>query len=216
MNTFIISANNFEKSLEKAQELNKKNKIDKFDVDIKEFEKALGIEDVRNIQKTIFLKPFKGEKKSTIIYMRNSATVDAQNAMLKLLEEPPPSSMIILITNNYHSFLPTILSRAKIIEIKEEIKIDPEAINQILELDGEGGMLYLASKISEEKTEAINFLEQSILGARDEMLKQVQHNKSEKALKLRKIIHKLELAHYDLKTTNTNTRLTMENLFLNI
>jgi len=214
MNTFIISSSNFELALEKAQELNQQNKIDKFDIEIKEFEKALGIEDVRNIQKTIFLKPFKGEKKSTIVVLKNSATVDAQNAMLKLLEEPPLSSVIILITDNYYSFLPTILSRVKIIEIKEEVEINNAAINQILELDGEGERLLLAAQISEEKKEALNFLENAVLGAREKMIENLDNK--EEALRIRRMIHKIELTHYDLKTTNANIRLALENLFLNI
>lgn len=214
MNTFIISSKNFEISLEKAGKINEKNKVDKFDIEILEFEKALGIEDVRQIQKKIFLKPFKGEKKSTIIVLKNSATVDAQNSMLKLLEEPPVSSLIILITDNYQTLLPTILSRAKIIEIKEEITSNSNAINEILNLEGDGDRLFLAAKIYEEKSEAIKFLEEAILGARETMIENVDDK--QEALRLRKIIHKIELTHYDLKTTNVNTRLALENLFLNL
>ena len=134
--------------------------------------------------------------------------------MLKLLEEPPVSSIIILISDNHHSFLSTILSRVKIIEVKEELSIDESKIKQVLELNGEGDALFLAQEISKEKNEAIGFLENAILGARELMIDNLENK--EEALRLRKLIHKLELTHYDLKTTNVNTRLAMENLFLNI
>lgn len=215
MNTYIISSKNLESGLSEVEKINKENKVNKFDIETLEFEKALGIEDVRNIQKKIFLKPFKGERKSTILILRSGATMDAQNSMLKLLEEPPPSSMIFLITDNYHAFLPTILSRAKIIEIKEEQKeIDDSGLRQILEMDGAGDALYLAQVVSKDKNEAVIWLESAILSARGQMLGNVEDK--QEALRLRKLIHKLELTHYDLKTTNVNARLALENLLISI
>lgn len=214
MNTYIISSKNLDLTKNEIDKITKENKVDIFDIETVEFEKALGIEDVRNIQKKIFLKPLKGARKAIILNISKGATIDAQNSMLKLLEEPPPSSIIILLTDNYHNFLPTILSRAKIIEIKNEIEIDTKSINQILEIEGEGDALYLAQLVSKEKDDAINFLEQAILGAREIMMEDLDDK--QKALGLRKVIHKLELTHYDLKTTNANTRLALENLFLNL
>lgn len=214
MNTFIISSKNLEKGLEQVKKINTENKIDKFDCETLEFEKALGIEDVRNIQKNIFLKPLRGTKKSTIIILQNGATIDAQNSMLKLLEEPPVSSIIILVTDNYRVFLPTILSRVKVVEIKDEYTVDQEKIKQVLELNGAGDSLFLAQELAKDKNEAINFLENIILGARELMIGNLD-NKQE-ALRFRKTIHKIELTHYDLKTTNVNIRLALENLFLNI
>ena len=71
--------------------------------------------------------------------------------MLKLLEEPPPSSIIILITDNYHIFLPTILSRVKVIELTAEINIDQEKTKDLLLMNGEGDSLYLAQQLSKDK-----------------------------------------------------------------
>jgi len=214
MNTYIISSKNLEKGMGESERINSEYKVSKFDIEILEFEKALGIEDVRNLQKKIFLKPLKGEKKSTILILKNSATIDAQNSMLKLLEEPPPSSIIILLTNNHLVLLPTILSRAKIIEIKEEQEFNDEPIKQILEITGAGDSLYLAQFVSKDKQTAVEFLEDSILGARELMMNKLDDK--QEALKFRKLIHKLELAHYDLKNTNVNTRLALENLFINL
>lgn len=214
MNSYVISSKNPDLAHDAAEKINKENKVDKFDIQNLEFEKALGIEDVRQIQKKIYLKPFRGEKKSTIIKLQNGATIDAQNSMLKLLEEPPPSSLIIILTDNYHAFLPTILSRVKIIEIKEKHEIDDSGLNQILEMEDDGDALYLAQEVSKEKETAVIWLENSILSARELMLENLEDK--HEALRLRKLIHKLELTHYDLKTTNVNTRLALENLFLNI
>lgn len=215
MNTYLISSKNQELATREVDKIISEKKVDKFDIETFEFEKALGIEDVRNIQKKIFLKPLKGNKKATILKILNSATIEAQNAMLKLLEEPPPSSVIIIVTHNHLSLLPTVLSRLKIIEIKnDEFDKNMDAINQVLNIDGEGDSLSLAQNVSKEKIDAINFLEQAIFGARELMMENLDNKKE--ALRLRKIIHKIELTHYDLKTTNANTRLALENLFLNL
>lgn len=215
MQTFIISSKNLEKALERAQGIIKENKIDKFDIELLEPEQALGIEEVRSLQKKIFLKPLRGEKKAIIINLTNGATIEAQNSMLKLLEEPPASTLIFLLTNNAYSFLPTILSRVKTIEIKdEENQIDDGGLEKILNLEGAGDRLYLAQVVSKEKQDAIIWLEKAILASREKMLENVEDKRE--ALKYRKIIHKLELTHYDLKTTNVNPRLALENLFLSI
>ena len=215
MNTFIISSKNLEKGREEAINFAKARKVDRIDIEILELEKALGIEDVRNIQKKIFLKPFRGDKKALIIKLNLGATLEAQNSMLKLLEEPPLSSLIFLITDNAKIFLPTILSRVKVIEIENEsIQTNDDGLREILSVDGAGDSLYLAQVVGKDKSEAIIWLESVIFSAREKMLKNLE-NKQE-ALKLRKLIHKLEFTHYDLKTTNANPRLCLENLFLNL
>src|SRR3989344_3051443 len=220
MQTFIISSKDLGKARNKADLILKENKLNKFDIETLEFEKALGIDDVRNIQKKIFLKPFKGEKKAVVIIMRQGATIEAQNSMLKLLEEPPLSTLIFLVTDNYQGFLPTILSRNKLLDLNTNIpisKADDRIHSNFLKNLGIfkiGERLKLAQDISKDKAGAIEWLEETILVARSEMLKSL--NDKEEALKLRKLIHKIELTHYDLKTTNVNVRLSLENLFLNL
>lgn len=66
MNSFLITSSNLDEGKDKALTLAKEEGIGKFDQTNLEYEKDLGIEDVRNIQKTIFLTPFKGEKKGSI------------------------------------------------------------------------------------------------------------------------------------------------------
>lgn len=215
MNTYVIASKDLNKATAEVDKIIKQSKVGKFDVEQIEPEQALGIEDVRNIQKKVFLKPFKGEKKAVIVNVAMGVSDEAQNSMLKLLEEPPPNTLIFLKTTSVHIFLPTILSRVKIIEIKtEKNQINPAGLKELLGIKGVGDSLFLAQNISKDKKEAIVWLEEVILAARDEMMKKLE-NKQE-ALRLRKLIHKLELTHYDLKTTNVNPRLALENLFLNI
>lgn len=214
MNTFIISSKNITKALESVTNIINEEKVSKFDQDQLEFEKDLGITDIRHIQKNIFLKPYKGDKKSITLVLNKKATIEAQNALLKLLEEPPESTLIFIVSRNYHDFLPTILSRVKIIEIPDETKHSSVGVGEIENLSGAGDALYLAQNLAKDKANAINWLEDTIINMRINMLENIEDKK--KALKYKQNIEKLEQAHLDLKNTNVNTRLALENLFLNI
>jgi len=94
MQSILLIAKNNKNSLEYAISISKKNKIDQIDITVENFEKIIGIEDVRNIQKKLFLKPIKSEVKSVIIDAFLGLTVEAQNALLKVLEEPPANTII--------------------------------------------------------------------------------------------------------------------------
>jgi DNA polymerase III subunit delta' len=220
MHSFIISSKNIERALEETGKINRINKVSKFDIETSEYEKALGIEDVRNIQKKIFLRPLKGEKKTNILILKNGASIEAQNAMLKLLEEPPLSSIIILITENYQIFLPTILSRCKLIDLdrNEDLQIidkkEHSIILENLRIKDVGEALKIAQDLSKDKKEAIDWLEKAIYVLRQELLENLDNK--EKSLEIKNRIEKLTDTRKDLKNTNVNTRLALENCFLNI
>ena len=81
--------------------------------------KALGIGDIREkIIKNIETKPFKYKYKVFVIKDAHNMTVQAQNAILKTIEEPPSFAKFIFLSKNYNSFLPTILSRCVLFKIK--------------------------------------------------------------------------------------------------
>ena len=76
------------------------------------------IEQIRLLQKKIQEKPILSDKKVYIINDAETMTVEAQNCLLKTLEEPPEFATIILIGSNENSFLPTIKSRCMIIRFR--------------------------------------------------------------------------------------------------
>jgi len=77
------------------------------------------IDQVRNLKRHIFQKPLKSNFKFVIIEEANKLTDEAQNALLKILEEPPASAIIVLEADNKQQFLPTILSRVIIKKSKQ-------------------------------------------------------------------------------------------------
>lgn len=73
---------------------------------------VFGVEDIREgLNRNIVIKPYKSEKKIYILEDGELLNVQAQNAMLKTIEEPPTYAVILILTNNREVFLPTILSR---------------------------------------------------------------------------------------------------------
>ena len=72
---------------------------------------SLKIDQIREMQKTILEKPINGSKKIYIINDSEKMTKEAQNCLLKTLEEPQDFIVIILICSNENEILPTVKSR---------------------------------------------------------------------------------------------------------
>lgn len=79
---------------------------------------TIAIDEVREqINNDILIKPYSSKYKIYIVDEAEKLTVQAQNALLKTIEEPPAYGVIMLLTNNKDSFLQTILSRCVALEM---------------------------------------------------------------------------------------------------
>lgn len=76
---------------------------------------AIGIEEAKDIQRFLSLKPYFSRKKVVLINDSEKMTREAANCLLKTLEEPSQNSIIILIAKNKNRLLQTIISRCRII-----------------------------------------------------------------------------------------------------
>ena len=73
---------------------------------------VISVEDIRNqINNDIGIKPYSSARKLYIVDEAEKMNVQAQNAVLKTLEEPPHYATIFLLTSNIEAFLDTIKSR---------------------------------------------------------------------------------------------------------
>lgn len=72
---------------------------------------SIKIDQIRNLIEKVYEKPIASEKKVYIIDNSDKMTVEAQNSLLKTLEEPPEYIVIILITSNVDNILNTVKSR---------------------------------------------------------------------------------------------------------
>lgn len=80
-------------------------------VQIKPDGKVIKIEQIRQMQEKILEKPIVSDKKVYIIDDADLMTKEAQNCLLKTLEEPPKFAIIILVLSNESKILNTIKSR---------------------------------------------------------------------------------------------------------
>ena len=75
------------------------NHSDYFEIN-KDSTESIKIDEIRNMQEKIIERPITSSKKVYIINNAENMTVEAQNCLLKTLEEPPEYITIILVANN--------------------------------------------------------------------------------------------------------------------
>lgn len=88
--------------------------------------KTIGIDSVRQLEQFLSLKVPRDKSYNRAIIIENSdlLTHEAQNALLKTLEEPPRHTFIIMTASHLESLLPTITSRVQSITVQKPIKND--------------------------------------------------------------------------------------------
>jgi DNA polymerase-3 subunit delta' len=87
------------------------------------------IDQVRELEKYMYLKPYESDKKIFIICDAQCLNLEASNALLKTLEEPTKDTLIILIANDATTLLSTITSRCQKVVFNS---IDAAMIKDIL------------------------------------------------------------------------------------
>jgi replication-associated recombination protein RarA len=112
-------------------------------------DKQIGIEMVRELEHFLSLKVPRPGAFNRFVTFENAhrLSIEAQNALLKTLEEPPKRTLLILTTNKEQALLPTIRSRAQVVNVaqpaKEQLRrhfkqqgYEDKVINQALFISG--------------------------------------------------------------------------------
>ena len=80
---------------------------------------TISVDDIRTqVNNDIVIKPYSSPYKIYIIPEADLLSVQAQNALLKTIEEPPAYAVIFLLTENAESLLPTIMSRCVMLKLR--------------------------------------------------------------------------------------------------
>ena len=80
---------------------------------------TISVDDIREqVNNDIVIKPYSSKYKIYIIPDADMMSVQAQNALLKTIEEPPEYAVIMLLTENAEILLPTIRSRCVMIKLR--------------------------------------------------------------------------------------------------
>lgn len=131
----------------------------------------LGVDVIRRLREDAVFAPNELPRKFYIIPRSDTMNVQAQNALLKILEEPPSHVMFLLLCENADDLLPTIRSRAPVLRvealpddvIRDYLKTHDERAKALSERDKEAfhaaiklshGSLGMAMRLTDEKNAA--------------------------------------------------------------
>lgn len=188
---------------------------------------SIKIDEVKQLQRELVYKPFQGNAQIGVIFDAHMLTTEAQNALLKALEEQNDETHYILLTANEKDLLPTILSRGK--------KYYPKA-DKYITLDNnsepslEGALIPL---LDNDLVSAFKYIEELVEGEKEEkgLIDRALHiieihiqNSLQLSIKNDELIHiqillnKLTAIQTARKrlNANVNKRLLLENLVLQL
>lgn len=141
---------------------------------------SIGVDDIREqINRDVVIRPYSSRYKVYVIDEAEKLTEEAQNALLKTIEEPPSYAVIMLLTNNVEKMYSTIRSRCVTLNLRS---VDQELITRFLmekqqvpdyrartcsaySQGNVGRAMQMAS--SERFSQMLEFVQRLVRGARD-------------------------------------------------
>ncbi len=138
--------------------------------------KKIKIEEVRKAREVLNMKPFESSVNACVIEDAHMMTVEASNALLKVLEEPPGESILILISSKRDMLLPTIISRCSEVRFNSlPVDMTKNIIMQNSEVS-EKDASFLASFSEGSPGRALEMIEEEVIERKNgllEMLKEI-------------------------------------------
>lgn len=213
---FLITSNNEGDFLDEFLKTNLNFKIsgnpDYWQKDIETF----GVEDSRELKSVHFRKPFKEDGEKVFVIRTKFMTREAQNALLKILEDPQPNSFFFFILPSKNDLMSTLLSRFFILE-----KLDATNHNNPIKLDFEIPFFLKLSPAARIKTLA------KIISSKNKNLALEFLNKLEERLKdqinwssiteeEREIFELIVQSRSYLKIPSASIKMILENISLNL
>lgn len=163
---------------------------------------AFLIDDARIFAETKNRKIKQGEVSVSIITF-GSATIEAQNALLKLFEEPVPGSFIFLIVSKIHILLPTILSRANLMSTEKNSTTDPR-VTEIFKMSFKDRLEHVVDLVESVKKEKVTRAElrslaDNIMSELNTRMLAGKHDLAESMKHLQKITQYIDMPGASLK-----------------
>jgi len=176
---------------------------------------SIGINDVREFISRLQLLPSQSPMVAGIIPDASLLTMEAQQALLKTLEEPPSTAILFLGISQKNMLLPTVLSRLESVVLKEQNttltstrSINKDSIISLLSASS-GQRLSILSLPCKTKEESKLFLSDAIDILREQLLTPTSSNTNQISTILTRLM-KL----YDINQSSMNMQLLIESAFL--
>lgn len=168
------------------------------------------IDEARALKDWQSKRPAAGERKFFVLAL-NGATQEAQNSLLKVLEEPAAGTHFFLIAPSAEVFLPTVRSRLFIIKLNKESEKNEAALAEKFLKNNIGERLAFAKSFADEiadgqktKTDVIKFLDALELALREKKLAEAA------------VFEQLFQAKIFLRGSGSSAKMILENLALMI
>jgi len=207
MVSYIIESKDFalgQKEIERLCTEKHISPMDQLSISLDTNEKStqsIGIQEIKKLKLKVFLKPMQSQEKAVIIQDAETLTTEAQNALLKIIEEPPAATYIYLVTKDVRALLPTILSRCSTIRLdqSEQKHNEDEELSSLFQQDLQtlSGKLAIAEKYGKQKTNAVTFLEQ---------LLEYYHEQLHNAPQTKKVVGQMKMIQTTLNILQNNER----------
>lgn len=171
---------------------------------------SISIDQVHELQGPLQYRPIKESYKVVIITKAHLLTLPAQQALLKTLEEPPENTQLILATHLPSKLLPTILSRATLVQSAHEkgSKEENSIWYDMLEKQSVSQSLRLSDEWSKTRESAITQLQVLLVEVRT----RTHAGPEKKLLKDERAI----ITCIEQLEKNVNVKLALDHLFLSL
>jgi hypothetical protein len=192
---------------------------------------SIGIDDIRKFKKKLQFQPYESDNQVGLIIHAQALSMEAQNSLLKILEEPGDQTQFILTVANERSLLPTILSRANKLYLQEDQKITGTTVFDNLDEDLLSKLeikTFLHSPVEEkfqiidemveadkDNPELINFFTKELLNHYRQKLKAILKKDPASSDSCIQSIENISKSA-DYMSHNVNKKLALENLILQL
>lgn len=185
-----------------------------------------GIAAVRAAIQSLFRSPAYGPVRVLLIPAADTLSAEAQNALLKTLEEPPPHAVIFLETGYPDALLPTVRSRCRTVRLlppetppDEENETLPAFFGKLVPASP-GETLLLLEPVTANREEAVAWIDRAVVALRRTMLRSASGNAGEgesaiTGVRSAAYLKSLIKARSEI-LGNVNHRLALENAILSV
>lgn len=172
--------------------------------DLKIIDTDWSINEIRTIKNFLSQKPYNHLNKVVIVKDAHNLAAEAQNALLKILEEPGPNNYLILVTNQPSSLLNTIHSRCHLIKLSGNLQ---PTVHQLLKISPSvKDNLFFVDQLGLTKDTALPFIENQLSLFQQQLVKKPN---SQTAYLIQKLIRAIQMIK-----ANVDPRSSLDYFFL--
>jgi len=202
----LVSDNNKETEKFLKELIKKEGFLEKDIFEIKPQEEEITIDQIRELKKSI---KYISNKKVFVIFSFDSTGQEAQNALLKTLEEKTDNNQFVLIVQNPRRIIPTIISRSKLIfnKLKNQSQVNKFTdIIKFVEKTKNYGFLGESLILKIDRDVSLRFV--------DELLAYYDTKLKINGINCAKILNEIIKTRELIKTNNLNPQLAIDNLLI--